>query len=155
MSVEEETFRELKDVFGDKILDFKIQKMRVYVKVPSDTYREVIKYLVLLKGIYHLETITGTEVKDGIEIMAHLGTGMPISIRTTVSSEDPRIASICDLIPGAEFYEREVHDLLGVVFEGNPNLKRFILSGDWPEDVHPLKKSFESKHNLPLREGFD
>ncbi|MGQ9781618.1 MAG: NADH-quinone oxidoreductase subunit C [Nitrososphaeria archaeon] len=155
MSVEEEALRELKDVFGEKILEHKIQKMRVYVKVPSEAYGEVIKYLALLKGIYHLETITGTEVKDGIEVMAHLGTGLSISVRTTISKENPKIASICDIIPGAEFYEREIHDLLGVVFEAHPNPQRFILPGDWPEHVYPLRKSFESKHNVPLREGFD
>jgi len=152
---EEEVLRELKEAFGERILEHKVQKMRVYVKVPNDLYREVIKYLVLSKGIYHLETITGMEVKDGIEIMAHLGTGLSISVRTTIGKEEPKIASICDLIPGAEFYEREIHDLLGVVFEAHPNPKRLVLSDDWPEGVYPLRKSFETKHNVPLREGFD
>jgi len=152
---EEEVLRELKEAFGERILEHKVQKMRVYVKVPNDLYREVIKYLVLSKGIYHLETITGMEVKDGVEIMAHLGTGLSISVRTTIGKEEPKIASICDLIPGAEFYEREIHDLLGVVFEAHPNPKRLVLSDDWPEGVYPLRKSFETKHNVPLREGFD
>ncbi|MEM3404489.1 MAG: NADH-quinone oxidoreductase subunit C [Nitrososphaeria archaeon] len=155
MSMEEEVLRELKEAFGDKIFEHKIQKMRVYVKVPIDSYSDVIKYLVLSKGMYHLETITGIEVKDGIEIMAHLGTGLCISVRTTIGKETPKAPSICDLIPGAEFYEREIHELLGVVFEAHPNLKRFVLPDDWPEGVYPLRRSFESKHNAPLREGFE
>jgi len=155
MNVEEDVLRELKEAFGGLILEHKTQKMRVYIRVPRDSYREVVKYLVITKGIYHLETITGMEVKDGIEIIAHLGTGLSISVRTTIGKENPKISSICDLIPGAEFYEREIHDLLGVVFESHPGLRRLVLADDWPEGVYPLRKSFESKHNAPLREGFD
>ena len=155
MSMEEDVVNELKGAFGERILDYKVQKMRVFIRVTNDAYKEVIKYLTSIKEIHHLETVTGTEVKDGIEIMAHLGTGLSISIRTTLGSENLRIASICDLIPGAEFYEREISELLGVVFEAHPNPVRFVLSSDWPEDVHPLRKSFESKSSVPLREGFD
>jgi NADH-quinone oxidoreductase subunit C len=41
------------------------------------------------------------------------------------------------------FYEREVYDLLGVKFRGHPNLRRLVLSEDWPEDAHPLRKDFK------------
>ena len=155
MSSEEEIFNELKGVFGEKLIDHKVQKRRVYIRVSNDAYKDVIKYLVNNKSIYHLETITATELKDGIEIMAHLGMDTSISIRTTISKEEPKIPSICDIIVGAEFYEREIHDLLGVTFEGHPNPIRFVLPDDWPEGVHPLKKSFETKHNAPLREGVE
>lgn len=155
MSSEEEVFNELKEVFGEKVLDHRVQKRRVYIRVSNDIYKDVIRYLVNSKGIYHLETITATELKDGVEIMTHLGLDTSISIRTTVNKDEPKLPSICDLIIGAEFYEREIHDLLGVTFEGHPNPTRFVLPADWPEGVHPLKKSFETKHNAPLREGVE
>jgi len=155
MSAEEEIVNELKSIFGEKILEYKTQKRRIFIKVPPASYKDVVKYLVVSKGIYHLETITGTELKDAIEIMAHLGLDTSISVRTAIGKENPKIASIYDLIPGAEFYEREIYELLGVIFEGNPNLARFVLSDDWPENVHPLRKSFETKSKAPLREGFD
>ncbi|MGD0329731.1 MAG: NADH-quinone oxidoreductase subunit C [Nitrososphaeria archaeon] len=155
MSSEEEVFNELKNAFGEKLLDHKVQKRRVFIQVSNDVYKDVVKFLVNSKGIYHLEMMTGTELKDGIEVMAHMGLDTSISIRTTVSKDEPKLPSICDVTVGAEFYEREIHDLLGVTFEGHPNPVRFVLSSEWPENVHPLRKSYVTKHNAPLREGVE
>jgi NADH-quinone oxidoreductase subunit C len=50
------------------------------------------------------------------------------------------VPSLIPLYSGAEFPEREVWDLFGVVFEGHPKLKRFLLPDDWAG--HPLRKEF-------------
>jgi NADH-quinone oxidoreductase subunit C len=50
---------------------------------------------------------------------------------------------VVSLLPGAVLYEREVHDLLGVVFDGHPSLERLILPDDWPEGVYPLRKDYK------------
>jgi NADH-quinone oxidoreductase subunit C len=50
------------------------------------------------------------------------------------------VPSLIPIYPGAEFPEREVWDLFGVVFEGHPKLKRFLLPDDWAG--HPLRKEF-------------
>ena len=47
---------------------------------------------------------------------------------------------ITPLIPGAEWIEREMHDILGITFRNHPNMRRLILSDDWPEGVYPLRK---------------
>lgn len=48
------------------------------------------------------------------------------------------VPSLIPVFPGAEFPEREVWDLYGVVFDGHPRLKRFLLPDDWVG--HPLRK---------------
>ena len=53
--------------------------------------------------------------------------------------------TITDIIPGALLYEREIHDLFGVKFEGHPNLEPLILPEDWPRDVHPMCKNKNDK----------
>jgi NADH-quinone oxidoreductase subunit C len=63
-----------------------------------------------------------------------------VSLKTKISKTDPRIDSVSDVYIVAELYEREVYDILGVKFEGHPNLSRLILPEDWPEDLHPLRK---------------
>ena len=63
-----------------------------------------------------------------------------LSIKTKIPKEDPKITTIVDLYPSAGIYEREVHDLLGIVFEGNPDLSRLLLPDNWPEGVYPLRK---------------
>jgi len=57
------------------------------------------------------------------------------------------IPTITDIIPGALLYEREIHDLFGVKFEGHPNLEPLILPDDWPADNYPLRKNRTQKGN--------
>ncbi len=57
-----------------------------------------------------------------------------------------KLPSITPSIPGAEWAEREIRDLLGIEFEGHPNPRRLVLPDDWPTGVFPLRKDF--KYNL-------
>lgn len=61
-----------------------------------------------------------------------------IRVIAQLPTEDPRVASIVDLFPGTENAEREVWDLLGVVFDGHPELTRILMPDDWAG--HPLRK---------------
>jgi len=80
-----------------------------------------------------------------VELMYHIRIfGTIITIMTNVSKENPKIESVTDLIPGANFHEREISDLFGIKFEGHPNPKRLILPDDWPENLFPLRKDVTS-----------
>ncbi|MCV0402188.1 MAG: NADH-quinone oxidoreductase subunit C [Chloroflexi bacterium] len=54
-----------------------------------------------------------------------------LRIRARVDRDDPRIASITDLWEGAMFHEREMYDMMGIVFEGNRDLRRIYMSPDY------------------------
>jgi NADH-quinone oxidoreductase subunit C len=59
-----------------------------------------------------------------------------ISVKVRVHTEEPRVASVMDLWPGANHHEREVFDMFGVVFEGHPDLRRILMPEDyegWPQ----------------------
>jgi NADH-quinone oxidoreductase subunit C len=56
------------------------------------------------------------------------------------ADEDTPIASATAVYPGADWYEREVYDLFGVLFEGHPDLRRILT--DYGFDGHPLRKDF-------------
>ncbi|MEM3547109.1 MAG: NADH-quinone oxidoreductase subunit C [Candidatus Bathyarchaeia archaeon] len=113
---------------------------RVSAKVDPSRVKDVIMALKK-EGFTHLSAITGLEVEDGIELLYHLSKGRVIlTLSIKIPSNIAAVQSITDIIPGAALYEREIHDLLGVKFEGHPELKRLILSDDWPEGLHPLRK---------------
>jgi NADH-quinone oxidoreductase subunit C len=63
-----------------------------------------------------------------------------ISVKARVSTDAPHIASITDLFPGANFPEREVYDMFGVVFDGHPDMRRILMPEDY--EGHPQRRDF-------------
>jgi NADH-quinone oxidoreductase subunit C len=53
---------------------------------------------------------------------------------------EPAVASITPVWPSANFYEREVFDLFGIIFEGHPGLRRIMMPDEW--QGHPLRKDY-------------
>ncbi|MBI3324284.1 MAG: NADH-quinone oxidoreductase subunit C [Candidatus Omnitrophica bacterium] len=64
----------------------------------------------------------------------------PVAVRSKLPREDPRIASLVPLYRGAEFQEREVYDLFGVIFEGHPDLRRIFMWDGFKG--YPLRKDY-------------
>ncbi len=114
---------------------------RIFVCIDKVKQREAIRFLKE-QGFTHLSAITGLEAEDGIELLYHLSNGgTELTLRITLPLNENIVPTISDIIPGAVLYEREVYDLLGVKFDGHPNLTRLILPDEAPEDFHPLRKN--------------
>ncbi len=151
---EEELLRKISEKFGEKVLEAKaLGKRRISVLVSTDAYKDVVRYVAQDLGLEFLSCLSGVDRGDNLEIVAHLGYSTCVLIKTHVPKDSPIIDSITDILPAASFYERETHDLLGIVFGGHPNLKRLFLPEDWPEGVHPLRKDYAPEQPKPLRGG--
>jgi NADH-quinone oxidoreductase subunit C len=59
---------------------------------------------------------------------------------STADREDPVVASLTPIWPGAGYAEREVYDMFGIHFEGHPDLTRILMPDEW--EGHPLRKDF-------------
>lgn len=59
---------------------------------------------------------------------------------TNASRLDPKVDSLVPVWPGANFAEREVFDMFGIVFDGHPDLTRILMPDEW--EGHPLRKDF-------------
>jgi len=93
-----------------------------------------------------LSSVTGMDrfpIEPRFELNYHL---MSLSRRETVglrvrlTGEDPVAQSVVPVWPTANWHEREIFDLLGIRFEGHPNLRRIVLPDDW--EGHPLRKDY-------------
>ena len=56
------------------------------------------------------------------------------------SEAEPKLPSLCSIYKGADWLEREAFDLMGIVFEGHPSLRRILMWDGYP--YHPLRKDF-------------
>ena len=91
-----------------------------------------------------LTAVTAVDYVEHFELVYHL-----LSMRRNHSvvlkaqcpgREEPTVPSVVSLWQGADFQEREIWDLMGVRFEGHPNMKRILLWEGFPG--HPLRKDF-------------
>ena len=88
---------------------------------------------------------TGIDTRDDIEVLYHYSFDSlqtVVTVKTKAPKPFPELESITPFCAGAEWIEREIHDLLGVEFRNHPNLERLILADDWPEGVYPLRRDF-------------
>jgi NADH-quinone oxidoreductase subunit C len=76
---------------------------------------------------------------DLIAQFANIGSKETVSLKTFLD-EGEKVRTLVPLFPTAEFLEREVFDLMGVVFDAHPDLRRILLSDDW--NGHPLRKDY-------------
>jgi NADH:ubiquinone oxidoreductase subunit C len=145
-----EIIEKLKADLGAKILELtNPAPRRLFLKVaPADllaatgTLRD--KY-----GVVFLSTISGVDTGETFDIIYHFSTPeQDFNLRTEVPKARPHVESICPLIPGAILYEREIQDMFGIVVDHIPDPRRLLLSHDWPEGQHPLRKDW--KHERPV-----
>jgi NADH-quinone oxidoreductase subunit C len=63
-----------------------------------------------------------------------------VRIRVQVPESDPRVDTLFDVYPGTDAMEREAYDMVGIVFEGHPDMTRILMPEDW--EGHPLRKDY-------------
>lgn len=119
------------------------RERRILIRVAKRDLRRIVRKLIKLDGFSHLSTITGIDIGTRIELIYHMvHKDALISLKIRASKKKPIVPSIVDLISGAILYEREIHDLLGIEFEENPDLSPLILPDAWPDGVYPLRKEW-------------
>ena len=67
-------------------------------------------------------------------------------ISASVPRDNPVLPTVCGIWPVAQWQEREVYDLFGVLYEGHPDLRRLFLEDDWAG--FPLRKDYKDDHLL-------
>ena len=123
-----------------------VQATGTSVYLQPDDLRKVTSFLKETPGLEfsYLVSVTGVDYVEYFELVYHLVSishnhSAVIKVRVC-GREDPIVPSVVPVWKGADLQEREVYDLMGIHFEGHPNLKRILLWDEFPG--HPLRKDF-------------
>jgi NADH-quinone oxidoreductase subunit C len=114
--------------------------------VKKDTYLKVAEFLKYNEqlGFDYLSEIHGSDFETHMEIYVHLFSYLnrqSVALKVKIDRDQPVIHSITPLWAGANWAECEAYDLLGIQFEGHPNLYRIMLGEEWVG--YPLRKDYE------------
>jgi Ni,Fe-hydrogenase III large subunit/Ni,Fe-hydrogenase III component G len=144
--VKQKLLEKLTQKLADKILQVQTtQNGKLFINVKAEAIKETVKNVFEEDEEAGISAITGIDLGSKIGIMYHMRlSGTVVTLKVEVDKENARVATITDIVPSADFHEREVADLFGVTFEGHPNPKRLILPDKWPKNLYPLRKDVET-----------
>jgi NADH-quinone oxidoreductase subunit C len=117
------------------------EKLRTLVTALKNDPDLAFDFLVCLTGVdwgkelgvvYHFES---TQHRHLVEVKVK-----------TADRENPVLDTVCDIWRTAEFHEREVYDLLGIRFNGHPDLRKIFLDENWVG--YPLRKDYVDDVNI-------
>jgi membrane-bound hydrogenase subunit beta len=108
--------------------------------------------------IFHV--ISGDDVGDCILLNYHFslfssagrGKRLGVVVSVLVPKNELSVPSLYDRIPGIEYSEREMHEMLGVFFDGLPDQSLVFLPEDWDEKVHPWRRDESGVSSRHIRE---
>lgn len=147
----DETLQELGEYIsqarGDDVLGFEVAYGELTVRVAADTIVETIRFLRddVRCQFVNLTDICGVDWPQRpqrFDVVYHfLSPRQNLRIRVKVMADEERaVPSVTSIFPSADWFEREIYDMYGVLFSGHPDLRRILT--DYGFDGHPLRKDF-------------
>jgi NADH-quinone oxidoreductase subunit C len=156
----------LKQQFGDAVRGANLDAIDPWIEVSPEGLRDVGRYLRdepelrfdmlnCISGVDYLETdpkkAAKADFQPHVEVVYHLSSivhkhSLVLKVilprwKDDVPGEPPEVPSVADLWRTADWHEREVYDLSGVMFTGHPSLRRILCPEDWVG--FPLRKDYE------------
>ncbi len=84
-----------------------------------------------------------------VYLLASIEHAQRLRLKVALPGEDAHLPTVTSLWPGANWLEREVFDLFGIIFDGHPDLRRVLMPEDW--DGYPLRKDYPVQIEKPVR----
>ena len=91
-----------------------------------------------------LSAIAGVDNGEQLEVVYFLysySKHHSLAVKTKIPKTDPVVPSVVTVWPAADWHERETFDLMGIRFDGHPDLRRILLPPDW--EGYPLRKDYK------------
>jgi len=133
----------LRSVLGDRFQKYSTRnERRAYVYIRKEGIRECVRVLFDQFGA-RLSTISAVDRNFKFDVLYHFTIdqdGLVASICVSTPKQTASLDSVTDIVPAANWIEREIQELLGIKFVGHPTPGKLLTSDDWPEDEYPLRR---------------
>ena len=112
--------------------------------VPADRWVDAARYVRAELGCDFFDWLSAYDALDeGFAVVVHsyaLERHHHLALRTRIPREDPRLPTLTEVWPGANWHERETFEMFGIFFDGHPRLVPLLLPDGFVG--HPLRKEF-------------
>jgi len=148
----------VKKDFGEEGIEFLSERPQPGFQVARERIAELAHFLRETEDLRFdmLTSLAGVDLPEGVLRTSYhvysFEVDLLLPLHVDVTRENPATPSVAHIWPAADWYERESWDLVGIVYEGHPDLRRIMLPDDW--EGHPLRKDFEEKteyHGIPTQ----
>jgi NADH-quinone oxidoreductase subunit C len=142
----DELFDSLGRAFGDKLqhtTEFRSETTRM---IAASDLRYIAKYCrdeLLFDYLLDITSIDNFGEEPRFEIVYHLYSMLHaahLRLKLTLSEETGALDTVSDIWPTANWHEREIYDMMGIKFNGHPDLRRILMWDGYP--YFPLRKDF-------------
>ena len=147
----EEVIQAIRLQFGEGVKASEVKGVEARMDVHREKSYEI---LAALKGmgfdylncVGSVDRIASGEL-EAVYCLSSLNDPTKALVRVRAPREDPVIQSVVPLWSSANWDEREAYDLMGIRFDGHPDLRRILTSEDWAG--HPLRKDYQDERLVP------
>ncbi|MCZ7626643.1 MAG: NADH-quinone oxidoreductase subunit C [Candidatus Methylomirabilota bacterium] len=147
----DELLEAIRSQFGDAVKASEVKGVEARMDLQRDKSYAILVALLGM-GFDYLNCLSAVDrIASGeFEVVYNISTlSMPtkVLVRVRIPREDPMIRSVAALWRTADWHEREAFDMMGIRFEGHPDLRRILLSEDWVG--YPLRKDYQDERLVP------
>ncbi len=139
--------RTIKGKFGGSISDIKIIDDEIVIDLDARVVDAFARFLKNELSFDYLRCLSGVDYIKDLEVVYHLFSikhNSKITVKVRLPKDKPTISSVTPVWRGADWHERETAELLGITFDGHPDLRRLLLTDDFKG--HPLRKDFKIEY---------
>ncbi len=151
----EQSIKQIKSNLEDAVLRVEQPSSdSVYLSIKPESLTSAVDYVINQLSARFL-TITGTDERNRSgNFMANYIFSFDkeksfLILKAAVDATNASVDSISHIVPGANWPEREIRDLVGIHFKNHPDPRRLVLADDFPLDSHPLRKDFPYDYKPP------
>ena len=164
----EEVQETVDDQLPDAILDVKEHQNAPALVVNPSQVDDVVRVLKQ-NGYNHLSSVSAVEYENRFESVYHLRRITDdredfdeMNVVAMTDKDDPAVQTVSGIFKGANWHEREAYDLMGIRYDGHPDLRRILLPETW--NGHPLREEYDvdqpqyttlEAHANPIEERYE